>query len=39
MIKAEAALPLMKNRFCYNCYPNFAHFAPAMMALEHGFNV
>jgi predicted dehydrogenase len=25
--------------FCHYCNPNFAHFAPAMAALEHGFNV
>ena len=40
MIKAEAALPVdEKIDFVTIVTPNFAHFAPAMMALEHGFNV
>lgn len=40
MIKAEAALPADKRiDFVTIVTPNFAHFAPAMMALEHGFNV
>lgn len=40
MIKAEASLPAdEKIDFVTIVTPNFAHFAPAMMALEHGFNV
>jgi len=40
MIKAEAALPADKRiDFVTIVTPNFAHFAPAKMALEHGFNV
>ncbi len=40
MIKAEAALPEDKRiDFVTIVTPNFVHFAPAMMALEHGFNV
>lgn len=40
MIKAEARLPADKRMdFVTIVTPNFAHFAPAMMALEHGFNV
>jgi len=40
MIKAEAALPLDKRiDFVTIVTPNFAHFAPAMMALENGFHV
>jgi predicted dehydrogenase len=40
MIKAEAALPADKRMdFVTIVTPNFAHFAPAMMALDHGFNV
>ena len=40
MIKAEAALPADKRiDFVTIVTPNFAHFAPAMMALDHGFNV
>ena len=40
MIKAEAALPADKRMdFVTIVTPNFAHFAPAKMALEHGFNV
>jgi predicted dehydrogenase len=40
MIKAEAALPAEERiDFVTIVTPNFAHFAPAMMALEHGFNV
>ncbi|MFY8165473.1 MAG: Gfo/Idh/MocA family protein [Sediminibacterium sp.] len=40
MIKAEAALPITERiDFVTIVTPNFAHFAPAMMALEHGFNV
>ena len=40
MIKAEAALPANERMdFVTIVTPNFAHFAPAMMALEHGFNV
>ena len=40
MIKAEAALPADKRMdFVTIVTPNFAHFAPAKMALEHGFHV
>jgi predicted dehydrogenase len=40
MIKAEAALPENKRMdFVTIVTPNFAHFAPAMMALDHGFHV
>lgn len=40
MIKSEAALPADERiDFVTIVTPNFAHFAPAMMALEHGFNV
>jgi predicted dehydrogenase len=40
MIKKEAAMPADKRiDFVTIVTPNFAHFAPAMMALEHGFNV
>lgn len=40
MITKEAALPADKRMdFVTIVTPNFAHFAPAMMALEHGFNV
>jgi predicted dehydrogenase len=40
MIKAEAALPASERiDFVTIVTPNFAHFAPAMMALEHGFHV
>lgn len=40
MIKAEAALPVdQRMDFVTIVTPNFAHFAPAMMALEHGFHV
>ncbi len=40
MIKAEAALPAEERiDFVTIVTPNFAHFAPAMMALEYGFNV
>jgi predicted dehydrogenase len=40
MIKKEAALPADKRiDFITIVTPNFAHFAPAMMALENGFNV
>jgi predicted dehydrogenase len=40
MIKSEAALPAHERiDFVTIVTPNFAHFAPAMMALEHGFNV
>lgn len=40
MIKSEAALPEDKRiDFITIVTPNFVHFAPAMMALEHGFNV
>ena len=40
MIKKEAALPADKRiDFVTIVTPNFAHFAPAMMALEHGFHV
>lgn len=40
MIKAESALPANERMdFVTIVTPNFAHFAPAMMALEHGFNV
>ncbi len=40
MIKAESNLPADKRMdFVTIVTPNFAHFAPAMLALEHGFNV
>ncbi len=40
MIKAEAALPAdQRMDFVTIVTPNFAHFAPAKMALEHGFHV
>ena len=40
MIKVEAALPADKRMdFVTIVTPNFAHFAPAKMALEHGFHV
>ena len=40
MIRKEAALPAEKRMdFVTIVTPNFAHFAPAMMALEHGFHV
>ena len=40
MIKAEANLPVDDRMdFVTIVTPNFAHFAPAMMALDHGFNV
>ena len=40
MIKAEAALPDdQRMDFVTIVTPNFAHFAPAKMALEHGFHV
>jgi predicted dehydrogenase len=40
MIKKEAALPENKKiDFVTIVTPNFAHFGPAMMALENGFNV
>lgn len=40
MIKNESSLPDDKRiDFITIVTPNFAHFAPAMMALEHGFNV
>jgi predicted dehydrogenase len=40
MIKKEAALAADKRiDFVTIVTPNFAHFAPAMMALENGFNV
>ncbi len=40
MINAEAALPADKRMdFVTIVTPNFAHFAPAKMALEHGFHV
>ncbi len=40
MIKKESELPADKRMdFVTIVTPNFAHFAPAMMALEHGFNV
>lgn len=40
MIKTEAALPEDKRiDFITIVTPNFVHFAPAMMALDHGFNV
>ena len=40
MITKEAALPADKRiDFVTIVTPNFAHFAPAMMALEHGFHV
>lgn len=40
MIKKERALPADKKMdFLTIVTPNFAHFAPAMMALDHGFHV
>ncbi len=40
MIKKESELPADKRiDFVTIVTPNFAHFAPAMMALEYGFNV
>jgi predicted dehydrogenase len=40
MIKKESRLPADKRiDFVTIVTPNFAHFAPAMMALDHGFNV
>ncbi len=40
MIKKESELPADKRMdFVTIVTPNFAHFAPAMMALDHGFNV
>jgi len=40
MIKKESKLPADKRiDFITIVTPNFAHFAPAMMALENGFNV
>ncbi len=40
MITKESALPEDKRiDFITIVTPNFAHYAPAMMALEHGFNV
>jgi len=40
MIKKESELPENERiHFVTIVTPNFAHFAPAMMALEHGFNV
>jgi predicted dehydrogenase len=40
MIKAESTLPEGERMdFVTIVTPNFAHFAPAMMALDHGFNV
>ncbi|WP_208609314.1 Gfo/Idh/MocA family protein [Flavobacterium xinjiangense] len=40
MFKAEAALPVNERMdFVTIVTPNFAHFAPAMMALDYGFNV
>ncbi|MCR8559953.1 Gfo/Idh/MocA family oxidoreductase [Mucilaginibacter sp. BJC16-A38] len=40
MITAESKLPEDKRMdFVTIVTPNFAHFAPAMMALDHGFNV
>jgi len=40
LISAESKLPADKRiDFVTIVTPNFAHFAPAMMALDHGFNV
>ena len=40
MISAESKLPAEKRMdFVTIVTPNFAHFAPAMLALDHGFNV
>jgi predicted dehydrogenase len=40
MIRQESKLPADKRiDFVTIVTPNFAHFAPAMMALDHGFNV
>jgi predicted dehydrogenase len=40
MITKEAALPAdIRMEFVTIVTPNFAHFAPAMMALDNGFNV
>lgn len=40
MIRKEAAMPADRRiHFVSVVTPNFAHFAPAMMALQHGFHV
>src|SRR5665647_97806 len=40
MIKKESELPADKRMdFVTIVTPNFVHFAPAIMALDHGFNV
>ena len=40
MIKKESELPVERRiDFVTIVTPNFAHFAPAIMALDHGFNV
>ena len=40
MIKAESELPEgVRMDFVTIVTPNFAHFAPAKMAMEHGFHV
>lgn len=40
MIKKESELPADKRMdFATIVTPNFAHFAPAMMALDHGFHI
>jgi predicted dehydrogenase len=40
MFKAEAQMPADKRMdFVTIVTPNFAHFAPAMLALDNGFNV
>jgi predicted dehydrogenase len=40
MIKKESELPAEQRiDFITIVTPNFAHFAPAMMALDHGFHV
>jgi predicted dehydrogenase len=40
MIKKESALPADRRMdFVTIVTPNFAHFGPAIMALEHGFHV
>jgi predicted dehydrogenase len=39
MLVTESKLPLERMDFVSIVTPNFAHFAPAIMALEYGFNV
>jgi predicted dehydrogenase len=39
MLVTESKLPKERMDFVSIVTPNFAHFAPAIMALEYGFNV